>query len=362
MLKTAPAVFAVGNTYQILVCTEKPVLFSVEVGGHTYYDASNGIMRSLSDLHRVIVPMEALDKAKGYTVCLRPIIERKPYFTETEEMIRYHYDFIPVPETGARAYHIADAHNRIAEPIRAAAAFGNIDFLILNGDILEHSGDPSKFYNIYEIAAGITHGEKPTVFSRGNHDLRGNYAERFADYTPNDGGNTYYTFRLGSIWGLVLDCGEDKEDDHAEYGLTIACHAFREVQTEFIRDVIATADWEYKAEGVKTRAVIVHNPFIHQLGDPFNIEVELFTEWATLLREYIKPDVMICGHFHKLDVHMPKSDFDHLGQPCPVVVGAKPGPEYFAGCGIVFGEKEITVQFTDSNGETLRTETIKRLD
>ncbi len=360
MLKTAPAVFAVGNHYQILVCTEKPVLFWIEVGGRTFCDASNGIMRSLSELHRVSVPMALLDNEKEYTVCLRPLIERKPYFTETEEVVRMQYSFTPVPESGARAYHIADAHNRVMAPIRAAETFGNIDFLILNGDVLEHSGDPSKFYNIYEIAAGITHGEKPTVFSRGNHDLRGNYAERFAEYTPNDGGNTYYTFRLGSIWGLVLDCGEDKDDDHPEYGNTIACHAFREVETDFIRDVIATADWEYNAEGIETRVVIAHNPFTHQLSAPFNIDPEIFTEWAELLKAHIKPHAMICGHFHQLGVHMPKSDFDHLGQPCPVIVGALPARDYFAGCGIVFGDSEITVQFTDSDQKILDTVTFAK--
>ena len=67
----------------------------------------------------------------------------------------------------------------------AAKAFGDIDFLILNGDILDHSGDPSKFANIYIICSEITGGNIPVVFSRGNHDLRGNYAEKFADYIEN---------------------------------------------------------------------------------------------------------------------------------------------------------------------------------
>ena len=28
-----------------------------------------------------------------------------------------------------------------------------------------------------------------------------------SEYIPNDSGNTYYTFRLNGIWGMVLDCG-----------------------------------------------------------------------------------------------------------------------------------------------------------
>ena len=34
------------------------------------------------------------------------------------------------------------------------------------------------------------------------------------------------TFRLGNLWGILLDCGEDKNDDRPEYGGTICCHAF----------------------------------------------------------------------------------------------------------------------------------------
>ena len=77
MLKTAPAVFAVEQNYQIMVATTKAALFSVRVGDEEYFDESNGIVRSLCDLHRVIVPMAALDAAKEYTVCVRALIERK---------------------------------------------------------------------------------------------------------------------------------------------------------------------------------------------------------------------------------------------------------------------------------------------
>ena len=38
---------------------------------------------------------------------------------------------------------------------QAAKAFGKIDLLILNGDVIDHSGDPEKFTNIYEICYTI---------------------------------------------------------------------------------------------------------------------------------------------------------------------------------------------------------------
>lgn len=360
MLKTSPAVFAVGNEYQIMVEIQCESLMSVKIGDKTYYDESNGIMNSLSPLHRVAVPMEVLDRAREYTVCVRPLIERKPYFTETKEPVEYRYTFHPVPHEGARAYHISDAHNRIDEPIKAAKAFGHLDFLILNGDVIDYSGSPEQFANVYEICAALTQGAIPVIFSRGNHDMRGNFAEKFADYTPSQYKNTYYTFKIGSIWGILLDCGEDKADDDRAYGFTIACHAFRERQTAYLKAVIDNAQKEYNRQDVTTKLVIAHNPFTQQLLPPHDIEKDIYSEWASLLREHVQPDLMICGHTHRYGVHPVGGEHDHFGQPCPVVIGSEPRDERFIGCGFVFGEEQIEVVFTDSLGNTLSKETITK--
>ncbi len=360
--KHDPAIFAVDKYYQIMMPCEKSCFFFVKVGDKFYYDESNGIMCSRNKIHRVNVPADELNTAKEYTVCIRPIIIRKAYFSKTKSVLEKTYKFYPVPETNARAYHIADAHNNIEEPVKAAETFGNIDFLILNGDVIEDSSNPSKFMNIYEICSRLTKGEKPSIFSRGNHDLRGNYAEKFADYTPVHFGNTYYSFRLGNIWGILLDCGEDKPDDHPEYGFTVACHIFRERQTEFLEKIIENKENEYEAKGIRHRLVISHNAFTHRYQPPFDIEQDIFARWSELLRENVKPDVMICGHAHELNIYHPENtDWNTNGSICPVVIGSKiekQNPVYFAGCGYIFNDDKIEVVFTDCNGETLRKETI----
>lgn len=347
-----PCIFAVNDTYQILIPVRQSSLMWIRVGEECYYDESNGILRSQNVVHKIIVPMKELDQAGCYTICERVMIERKPYFSETEEVQEYEYSFYPVKAQNARAYHIADAHSMTEEPIRAAEAYGDFDFLILNGDVPNDSGAIENFDVIYEIVYRLTKGEKPTVFSRGNHDLRGIHAERLVDYTPNDNGKSYYTFRLGSIWGIVLDCAEDKEDGHPEYGHTVCCHAFRKKQTKFIRDVICNAENEYMQDGVKTRLVIVHNPFTQKYQEPFNIEEALYKEWAELLKTDIQPDAMLCGHIHQLYVSVPGDAHDGLGHPCPVIVGSKVdwASRYFAGCGLEFQDNRIEGVFTNSNG------------
>lgn len=354
MLKTAPAVFAVGNDYQIMVQVRKTCLFSVKINDKIYYDESNGIMCSASEIHRVTVPIKELDTAKSYTVIVRPIVKRLPYFTVTSPVQEYTFSFSPIPDCDVRVYHISDAHNKISEPVAAAKTFGKIDLLILNGDVISHSSNPRKFDNVYKICSELTKGGIPVIFSRGNHDMRGKYAERFAEYTPSDKGNTYYSFRLGGIWGIVLDCGEDKPDDHQEYGFTVSCHDFRIRQTEFLKSLT-----DQIPEDVYRKLVIVHNPFTQVFEPPFDIEKELYGEWTKILREEIKPDLMICGHTHELTVRMPGDELDHRGQPCPVITGCMPDKNYFAGCGYVFGKDETKVIFTDSKSRILQVHTLK---
>ena len=349
MLKTAPVVFAVENEYQIMVYVNEPCLFWVKVGEEEYYDESNGIMRSMSEIHRVSVPMEALDQAGSYTVCVRPIIERKPYFTETEPVMEYTYAFYPVKGDKVRAYHIADGHNHVAEPIAAAKAYGDVDFLILNGDDIDHSGDPSKFEVIYQICDGIVGGTKPVIFSRGNHDLRGNFAEGFAQYTPNYLGNTYYKVRLGNLWFVLLDCGEDKPDDHPEYGFTVACHVFRKRQTAFLKKVLAEKSFE--AEGISHRMVITHNPFTYVIPAPFDIEQDIYKEWIGLLNE-MNLDALLAGHLHEVKMVQPGDEYDsHKMQKFPAIIASLLKGDYYAGCGLEFSPDGIEVTVTDSEGK-----------
>lgn len=218
------------------------------------------------------------------------MLDRKPYFSETSEIIEKSYDFFPVKGEKIRAYHIADAHNMIDEPVNAAKAYGKIDFLILNGDIPNDSGSVENFNTVYEICARITNGNIPVVFARGNHDLRGICAEKFEEYTPSYNGKSYYTVKLGGFWGVVFDCGEDKHDSNPEYGNTICCRAFREEETDFIKTV--AKENKYSDDEIFCRAAICHIPFTQKFEPPFDIEDDIYGEWTEILNECIKPDIM----------------------------------------------------------------------
>lgn len=368
-----PTVMAAGKSYFIFVPFDDEVIMWVTVKDKTYYDDCNGIFRSNTRMHKVELPYEVLDEAKEYTVHYIKMIDRRPYCPISEEERSITLPFRPVPTDGEiKIYHIADAHNMVEEPISAGSYFGDkIDLLVLNGDIPNHSGDIENFNAIYEIAAAITKGACPVVFARGNHDTRGIHAEDMPNFIPTINGKTYYTFRVGSIWGLILDCGEDKVDGHPEYGVTVCFHQFRLAETEFIKNVIKNAKDEYEAEGVKHKLVVCHLVFTNTYDPPFDIEQDIYGEWARLLREHIKPDLMLCGHEHHTGIYHKGCERDKKGQACPVIIGSRPRfanpekgrPAGFDGCALTLNEdKTATVVFNSHEGNIIKTEILNLKD
>ena len=353
MIKNTPIVFAVENEYKIFIQVNESSVMWVRVGDENYYDHSNGVLRSASNIHKITVPTEELDKEKKYTVCYRKMIERKPYFSETSEVFEEEFVFYPLSENKFTIFQVADAHGMIDAPVNASKYFentyGKIDMLVLNGDVIDHSGDVKNFDAIYTIASLITKGTIPVIFSRGNHDTRGIYAESIADYTPTRNGASYFSFKLGNLWGLVLDCGEDKLDSHEEYGNTNCCHAFRKEETKYLEKIVKNAKCEYEKKDVKRKIILSHMPFTQKYPHPFNIEEDTYAYWTKVLREEIKPDVLLCGHIHKLYITAPGGERDAYGQTWPTVVASKPDKKvnYFAGGALIFDSENITAVFCD---------------
>lgn len=77
---------------------------------------------------------------------------------------------------------------------------------------------------------------------------------------------------------------------------------------------------EYGADGVKYKLIISHVPF--PLKGNYSTEKELYTGWCALIKENVKPDLMLCGHTHTACVSVPGSECDELGQPCTIIIGS----------------------------------------
>ncbi len=358
-----PTVCCVGTNYQIMIPVKYKMLLSIKVGDKLYSNHTNGIKISDTKIQRIEVPMSELDREKKYTVICRKMLCRKAYRSITGDEDEIEYSFKPLMKTeNIKIYQIADSHSHIKPAVNAQKKFStDIDLLILNGDIAGTSENFNEISVTYKIASKITEGMLPCIISRGNHDLRGKCAEKLADYMPNKYGKSYYTTKVGCIWAILVDTGEDKPDNHEEYGHTVACHQFREEETEFIRSVAESK--EFNSNDIKYRLVISHVPFATRFPSPFDIEEDTYREWCRMLKESVKPHLMLSGHTHEAVISEIGSEYDDYGQPCTVLVGSimnnhKNGKDvYYAGMGLNLINDKVTVTF-NTESEILSEEEI----
>lgn len=346
-----PAVCAVGEQYIICVPTPVPVLMSVFVAGEEYTNDFCGVKVSSTHVQKFAVPQSLLDHAKKYTVVYE-IIYREAYSSKKEAAVRAEFMFQPIEKSDdVRIYHLSDVHGRKNPAIAAAQYFGSaLDLLILNGDISSSSQTVEETLLPLQIAFAVTKGEKPCIITRGNHDLRGLMAERIGEFYPLDHGLFYYTVKIGSMQILVLDCGEDKNDDHREYAGTIAFHKYRKKETAFIRALTELQSREAQSDQ-KYRFVISHIPFMHTDYDPqhgvheFDIEQETYGEWVGLLNDKWKPDFGLFGHIHKIGVIRGAGKYNEKGFSAPIIFGGKPLNNDVMGCAIHLKDGGAEISF-----------------
>ena len=351
-----PSVYAVGTDYCICVPVTAECTMWVECGGLVRYDHANGILRSARPVHMAYVPQSALDAAGSYAVCLRPIVERKPYFTQTGEVQSLEVAFRPAnPGDTLHVLNVADTHSLVDPAISVATGMEQPpDLLLLNGDIPEDCGDAGRMTVPHRIAGGITQGGYPCVFARGNHDLRGVCAEEYALLTPTDGGRSYYEFRAGPVWGLSLDTGEDKVDECDEYGHTVCCEAFREEEEEWLREVVRRG----APSDARFRIIVCHNPFSHRIRPPFDIEGPRWRRWCDMLRPLCF-HAMLTGHLHECFLEAPGGAHDNYGHPCPVVCSSfvdREANAYICGDVDVAESGAVTVRYRNEKGIVVSTD------
>lgn len=188
------------------------------------------------------------------------------------------------------------------------------------------------------------------------------YMENIADYTPAENGCSHYSVRLGPVWGIVLVCGEDKDDSHPEHGHTVCCHSFCREETEYLGNIVKHADEEYDGEGVTYKLVICRTPFAQTPKTTFDIEREFLKKWADILKENVKPHLMPKGHNHRKRISPGGGKSDGKGQICTVIVateaefGENPRYEWYT---VTFDGKSAKTEFTDKDRNVSNSEIIK---
>ena len=295
-----PVVYAVENEYQIVFTSSMDSTAWVEVDGKCYYDLYAGSEKSETKVHKVVVPMEVLDDAKHYTVYIKSMLMRGPYGSFEGKEKSLAYDFKPVDTSdGLYYYTLSDVHGANKSAIKAASIQGDkLDCLFILGDVFSILEEVSDIQAVNEIAYGVTKGSKPVIYARGNHEVKGTVADQLHKYVGSVDGNFYYEVYLRDIYLIVLDMGEDHDDDWWEYYDTAHYTEYRDEQIEMVENAYENKHYE----GYKYKIALCHFNLVHLYNSGFLSEYRLrFTELFNLMDF----DVHYAGHEHRLIAFIP---------------------------------------------------------
>lgn len=216
----------------------------------------------------------------------------------------------------------------------------NYDFVVFNGDCVDDPVDHNQATSfISELTEGVCGGRIPTFFMRGNHEIRNAYSIGLRDHYDYVGDRTYGSFNWGDTRIVILDCGEDKPDDHwVYYGLNDFTQ-LRNEQVDFLKKELSSK--EFKKAG--KRVLIHHIPLYGNDGK--NLCANLWTK----LLEKAPFNISLNAHTHKYAYH-PKGE---LGNNYPVIIG---GGYKMDGATVMILEKkkdELRVKVLNAKGKIL---------
>lgn len=298
-IKYKPAVYIVENEYQIVFGSNVEALAWVEVDDKRYYEDYAGYYNSTKKMHKVIVPMDVLDNAKEYTVGTQKLTYRGPFGGFKGREIEETYSFRPVDTSdGLNYYSISDVHMGLECSKEASDYNKDKELLILAGDTISMIDTYRDAAYTNKVAYELTKGEIPVIYARGNHELKGKYMEEFHDYVGANGEDFFYKFSFGNVYGIVLDIGEDHDDNYWEYYDTCDFNEYRNRQLELIRSELESKEYL----NYDYRLVVCHIPLPFVNARHNHVD---FKKDVTTLLNQMDIDMVISGHQHDLLVFEP---------------------------------------------------------
>lgn len=205
------------------------------------------------------------------------------------------------------------------------AATPAADFMVWNGDACKKRWTQEDLIAPMLFHPGGTDftAKRPLAFCWGNHDVRGGYGFMVPDYIAAPEGRPYYAFRSGPVAAVMLNTGEDKDDDHPSFKGRIAFDPLRREQADWLeREVIGRPEFR----DAPYRVVFCHIP-LRWIDEEKDIGYDLFSArsrvlWHDALVEW-GAQVVISGHTHRPTKIEANAEF-----PYAQITGGGPQPEW----------------------------------
>lgn len=240
-INSHPMIIDNGEAYSVVFSTNDYgtgyVEYTYQGQKYKVYDENNGRLNGDSCIHTVTVPYEHLEN-NAYRVGSQRVIDELSYGGRLgKEQVSQEYSFSSPKGKDTQEYlMISDWHTYLKSAKKAVSYAGDYSGVIMLGDPAPGLNfEEEVITNIIQFGGELTKGRMPVVYVRGNHETRGKYASKLADALGME--RYYYTLDTGDYTFLVLDSGEDKKDDHPEYGGMDNYEQYRKSMVEWLENV-----------------------------------------------------------------------------------------------------------------------------
>ena len=297
-----------------------------------------------NDLHKVRIEGLKPGQKYYYRVCSTEMLVYKAYSKAFGNTAVSDFGTFAIPEADEdefTALVFNDLHQRTNtfQALMEQVKDVDYDFVFFNGDCIDDPNNRAQASRFIKYVTEALKGNHiPTFFMRGNHEIRNAYSIGLRDHFDYVGGKTYGAFNWGDTRIVMLDCGEDKTDDHKEYSGLNDFTQLRHDQVVFLKQEMSSKAFK-KA---KKRILIHHIPL-------YGFEGNLCNDlWRPVL-EKAPFDICLNAHLHKY-AYYPKGS-----QKCsyPVIIG---GGNSLKDATVIILEKkknELKIKVLNAQGETL---------
>ena len=331
------SVFESGDDmYTVIWSTSLPgtgcVNYSYEGTEYTVWDEENAAIRTEDSVHSVRIPKEHLDN-NTYTYSSQHIGTRRAYVALKGRTVSSD----PVQFRGysgqdkIRALVISDIHENPDNAAKAVSCFEDEpDLIIMNGDEVSYMTSELKFKQVLSYAYRFSQGKIPIIYTRGNHENRGEYGSDAIDIFKTTTGGMYYTCNYGPIQFIALDSGEDKKDSDWTYSGLVDYTSYVARETEWLNSLTPDEDAEYVI-------CVTHIP---------NIQNRYGNNWVEPLTN-LGVDLLVGGHKHRINF-----EYNKDGAPFyQMLDGGKSRDDGYIATMLTFGNGQIDVLCYDNEKE-----------
>jgi len=341
------------KTDSITICSifNKPCLAWVDILDannktiKTVYQVEDGMRNANAELFKFKV--DTANPSLKYRVSAKEITKFEAYKIEYGAAIQSDPIEISLPQAKQESIHCLILNDIHEEKDSYAYLFDKSklaekDLVFLNGDCFHYVSNQSDLTEKLLKPVGSKFSSKtPFVMIRGNHETRGSFArdyKRYFDYPEN---KFYQAFRLGPVFWIILDSGEDKPDDHEVYGGTVDYDNYRLEQKAWLAKVLQSKE----RREAKHTLVITHIPFQH--SDDWHGTKHNFECFHELINNN-NVDAVISGHTHKYSFHPPDKTHNYY-----VIIGGGPKAGNRTFVDISANSKNLQVSLNLDDGSTI---------